>query len=168
MDNLSAEARSRTMSRIRSKDTVPELVVRRYLHGVGLRYRLHHPELPGKPDLVFARRRVCLFVHGCFWHGCPRCPNGQQKVQSNTGYWIPKLARNRARDRASHRALRLAGWTVLVIWACQTTHPHQLAQLASRIKRRPYPQLARARWDQALDQSASSSSSSSSSRLPAW
>src|SRR3989442_1667939 len=97
-DRLTREARSENMRRIRSKDTRPELVVRHYLHGAGFRYRLHRKELPGQPDLVFPSRRLCVFVHGCFWHGCQRCVDGTRLVKSNKKFWKMKVAGNRERD----------------------------------------------------------------------
>jgi DNA mismatch endonuclease, patch repair protein len=98
MDTVTPARRSEIMAAIRSKDTAPELAVRRYLHASGLRYRLHRHRLPGRPDLIFPGRRLCLFVHGCFWHGCPHCRHGAREVKSNTSYWSVKLARNKARD----------------------------------------------------------------------
>lgn len=117
------------MSRIRATDTKPELAVRRYLHEKGLRYRLHPSSLPGKPDLVFVKRRVCLFVHGCFWHGCTRCIDGRRPVKSNQAYWLLKIAANRARD-AKHKAqLEQLGWTVLSVWECEVTDGYRLEAL---------------------------------------
>ena len=126
MDKLSPEARSRNMGRIRSRDTGPEIVVRRFLHGKGLRFRLHRREFPGKPDLVFVAQRVCVFVHGCFWHGCPHCVDGTRRVKSNVSYWSGKVAGNRARDERHRAALEKEGWTVVVIWECQTRQPQRL------------------------------------------
>lgn len=107
------------MSRIRSKDTQPELRVRKYLHAAGLRYRLHGAALPGKPDLVFASRRLCVFINGCFWHGCMRCTDGLRRPKTNRTYWLPKISRNKARDKRNIRRLREAGWKVLTIWECE-------------------------------------------------
>src|SRR5438874_1822671 len=98
------------MARIRSRDTGPEIKVRRFLHATGLRYRVHHPKLAGKPDLVFPARGLCVFVHGCFWHGCPRCIDGTRAVKSNADYWRAKVETNAARDRRNEEALRGAGW----------------------------------------------------------
>ncbi len=129
----SPEAQSRIMRAIRSKDTKPELLVRRIVHRMGFRYRLHRKDLPGKPDLVFNSRRKLIFVHGCFWHShdCPSCPDrGQPKV--NQAYWLPKLQRNRERDKASLEALGALGWDVLVIWDCETQN---LGGLEDRIRR---------------------------------
>ncbi len=128
MDKISAERRSANMSAIRSKDTAPELVVRRTAHRMGYRYRLHVNSLPGKPDLVFPSRLRAIFVHGCFWHQHPttkcadaRCPS------SNLRYWQPKLARNVARDLENTNRLKENGWRVLVIWDCETKNERQLA-----------------------------------------
>lgn len=104
------------MSRIRSRDTRPELQLRRALHAQGLRYRLHDRTLPGTPDLVFSSRRAVIFVHGCFWHGHD-CPLGVTPG-TRTAFWEDKIGRNRARDRASESALQNAGWRVLTVWEC--------------------------------------------------
>ena len=118
MDTLTAAERSELMRRVRAKDTKPEMAVRSLVHRMGFRYRLHRRELPGNPDLVFPRLRKVIFVHGCFWHGhC--CRSGQNRPRSNKGYWLPKLHRNKARDRANRAKLRRSGWDVLVVWECQ-------------------------------------------------
>lgn len=127
-----AAVRSRTMRAVKSKDTGPELAVRRFLHAAGLRYRLHDRRLPGVPDLVFPGRRVVLFVHGCFWHQHPGC-SSSARPQSRTDYWTQKLDGNIARDVRHHAALSAAGWTVLVIWECETRHREALEVLAARI-----------------------------------
>lgn len=115
------------MSRIRSTDTAPELVVRRLLFRHGLRYRLHVKDLPGKPDIVFKSRRVAIFVHGCFWHCHPsnECSDSRPP-KSNTDYWGPKLSRNVERDRNAISALREQGWRVMVIWDCETKDQDKL------------------------------------------
>jgi DNA mismatch endonuclease (patch repair protein) len=137
MDKLTPEQRSQNMARIRSKDTAPELAVRRFLHRAGLRFRVHRRDLPGKPDLVFPGRRLCLFVHGCFWHGCPDCIDGTRAVKSNAGYWGPKIEGNRARDARHRAALEADGWTVIVLWECQARDPARLEELASTIRALP-------------------------------
>ena len=111
-DVMTREQRSRCMSRIRNKDTGPELVLRQALWRRGLRYRLHS-KLPGRPDIVFKGRRVVVFVDGCFWHGCPA--HGVQPKQ-NSGFWKDKLGRNRARDASVNDELRRLGWCVVRIW----------------------------------------------------
>jgi DNA mismatch endonuclease (patch repair protein) len=108
------------MSRIRGKDTKPELVVRRLLHGMGYRYRLHRRDLPGAPDIVFIRRRKVIFVHGCFWHRHPdsRCPLARLP-KSRLEFWRAKLEGNRRRDEENEARLRGLGWNILIIWECQ-------------------------------------------------
>ncbi len=106
------------MSRVRGRDTGPEMVVRRLLHGMGYRYRLQGRDLPGRPDLVFPSRRKVVFVHGCFWHLHPRCRN-VRLPKSRQEFWIPKLRSNRKRDLANQRKLTNAGWRFLVVWECE-------------------------------------------------
>lgn len=137
MDKVSAERRSQIMSRIRSKDSVPEMAVRRFLHARGLRYRLHTKGLPGKPDLTFPGRRACVFVHGCFWHGCPRCVDGKREVKSHQPYWTAKVVGNRARDERNRTALEAAGWHVFVIWECEARDGAALDQLALQLMALP-------------------------------
>ncbi|MYC24715.1 MAG: DNA mismatch endonuclease Vsr [Gammaproteobacteria bacterium] len=123
-DNLSPEARSRCMSRIRSRDMKPELAVRSMVHSLGFRFRLHRKGMPGRPDLVLPRHRKVIFVHGCFWHWHPEpnCPiAGLPK--SNLSYWRPKLARTRVRDQRNITALTSTGWRVLTVWECQLRQP---------------------------------------------
>jgi DNA mismatch endonuclease (patch repair protein) len=135
MDKISVERRSSNMAAIRGKNTAPEMLVRRYLHRQGLRFRLHATDLPGKPDLAFPSRRSVLFVHGCFWHGCPKCRVGKRKVKSNVKYWTAKIARNRARDVSATIELRAAGWKVLTLWECELSTGTKLARIATRLKR---------------------------------
>jgi len=130
---ISREARSRIMAHIRGRDTGPELRVRRQLHARGLRYRVHDRRLPGSPDLVFPSRRVALFVHGCFWHSCPKCRARAKPIKINPGYWCRKLQGNLERDRHDQDSLRRAGWTVCVVWECETLDIQQLNSLADRI-----------------------------------
>lgn len=121
--------RSENMRRIKSKGTKPEMLVRRLVHGMGYRYRLHVPNLPGKPDLVFPSRRKVIFVHGCFWHlhDDPMCPD-RRGPKSNLEYWGPKLARNRQRDATHLEALAASGWSALVIWECETRNHDRLIE----------------------------------------
>lgn len=118
------------MRRIRSKDMKPELIVRHLAHSLGYRYRLHRKDLPGKPDLVFPSRRKIIFVNGCFWHGHddPNCIDGRRKPKSNLDYWLPKLARNKGRDKQHQAALEELGWSVLTIWECETKDQKQLVE----------------------------------------
>ena len=122
MDNLTRSQRSETMKRVRGKDTGPERAVRKMVHAMGFRFRLHVKELPGNPDIVFRSRSKVIFVHGCFWHG-HRCDAGINRPSSNRQYWIPKLERNKKRDRASRARLRRLGWRVMVVWECQLKDP---------------------------------------------
>lgn len=120
MDKLTPERRSDNMRQIKSKGMKPELAVRRLVHGLGYRFRLHRKDLPGKPDLVFGPRRKVIFVHGCFWHGHEKkgCRDSREP-NSNTEYWSPKLAGNKARDARNLANLTAAGWNVLVVWECE-------------------------------------------------
>jgi DNA mismatch endonuclease, patch repair protein len=117
----SPEQRRNRMAAIKAKDTAPEMAVRRALHAMGYRFRLHRRDLPGRPDVVLPRHRVVILVHGCFWHQHPdpACPL-RRSPKANTGYWGPKLARNVARDASNEEALRALGWRVLVVWECGT------------------------------------------------
>jgi len=118
-DRFSAAERSRVMRAVKSGDTTPELIVRRLVHALGYRFRLHRSDLPGKPDLVFPRRQKAIQVHGCFWHR-HACQAGQSTPATRLDYWNAKFARNVERDRRNLRALRRMGWSVLVVWECQT------------------------------------------------
>jgi DNA mismatch endonuclease (patch repair protein) len=122
------------MSLVRGRDTQPELRVRRALHAAGLRYRLHAKGLPGKPDLLFRRRRLAVFVHGCFWHQHPdpACRLARMP-KSRTEFWGPKLRGNRSRDERVKIALEQAGWRVIEVWECQTK-PDDLHKLVMEIK----------------------------------
>lgn len=118
MDTVSQRRRSEIMALIRSKDTQPELIVRKLVWAMGRRYRLHVARLPGRPDLVFRRDRKAVFVHGCFWHQHARCAVARMP-RSQLAYWKPKLEGNRERDRRNVRRLRRAGWRVLTIRECE-------------------------------------------------
>jgi DNA mismatch endonuclease (patch repair protein) len=112
-------SRSEIMSRIRSRDTLPEITVRSLAHRLGFRFRLHRRDLPGTPDLVFPRLRAVLFVHGCFWHGHRQCRRAFVP-RTRTDYWLEKLSRNRIRDEEAVQLLRKAGWRVMIVWECET------------------------------------------------
>ena len=118
MDRLTPARRSWLMSRIRSRDTKPELQIRSALHRMGYRYALHRRDLPGTPDLVFPARKKVIFVHGCYWHG-HSCRFGRAQSKSNIDFWREKIEGNRKRDERNIRALRRSGWKVKVIWECQ-------------------------------------------------
>jgi len=130
MDTLTTIERSERMSRIRGKDTRVELRVRRIVHALGYRYRLHDRDLPGNPDLVFKGRRKVIFVHGCFWH---RHPDPECKLarmpKSRLDFWDPKLSSNRERDQRAEARLREMGWQSLVVWECESRHIEQLENM---------------------------------------
>ena len=129
VDHVSPEIRSRIMGRVRGKDTQPEMRVRHLVSGMGFRYRLHRRELPGKPDLTFPGRRKVIFVHGCFWHQHD-CVRGA-RPSSNRNFWNAKLDRTIQRDVDNISALEDSGWSVLVVWECETK---DLERLGGRIK----------------------------------
>ena|ERR1700722_8801243 len=119
-DTLSSKARSQRMALVKGKNTQPEMIVRRMVHSMGYRYRLHGKLLPGRPDIVFASRKKVIFVHGCFWHrhsalSCKLARLPKSKLQ----FWLSKLNANQARDQKSRIQLRGLGWKSLVIWECQ-------------------------------------------------
>ncbi|WP_337174206.1 very short patch repair endonuclease [Paludisphaera sp.] len=127
-DSLTPEERSKQMGLVRSTDTKPEMVVRRLVHSLGYRYRLHDRTLPGKPDLVFKRRRKVIFIHGCFWHrhgaGCSRT----RMPKSRQEFWGKKLTGNEERDRRNEAALSALGWTYLIVWECQLKDRDEIAR----------------------------------------
>lgn len=124
------EARSRIMRAVKSRDTTPELMVRRMAHSMGYRFRLHRKDLPGKPDLVFPGRRRVIFVHGCFWHGHD-CARGARVPKTNREYWLKKIKRNQERDDAASAALKGSGWKVAMVWECELTDQRQLRRRLS-------------------------------------
>jgi DNA mismatch endonuclease (patch repair protein) len=118
-DILTPEERSLMMGKIKGRNTKPEMIVRSLCHSMGLRFRLHRKDLPGSPDLVFPKYRLCLFVHGCFWHRHPGCKYAYTP-KSRPEFWLPKLARNVERDAEKTVSLRGMGWRVEVVWECET------------------------------------------------
>lgn len=118
MDSVTTARRSEIMGRVRSRDTKPEMTVRRMVHAMGYRYRLHATDLPGRPDLVFRSRRKVVFVHGCFWHRHAKCALARLP-KSRQDFWRTKLNLNRQRDMRNERALLDSGWDVLTIWECE-------------------------------------------------
>ena len=127
MDTLTKKQRSHRMSLIGGKDTKPEKSVRRLVHGLGYRYRLHDEKLPGKPDLVFRSRKKIIFIHGCFWH---RHPSGRCALarlpKSRRSFWIAKLNANRRRDLRTQAQLRRMGWRILIVWECEIVDLHRV------------------------------------------
>lgn len=133
-DIMSASDRRERMRAVKQRDTEPELALRRGLHRLGLRYRLHSEGLPGRPDLVFPRFGVAVFVHGCYWHG-HSCRAGRLPT-SNIEYWTAKIAANVQRDRRKTRQLRQLGWRVLVVWECEVSNAAKCAGTVRRVARR--------------------------------
>ncbi|HEW79850.1 MAG TPA: DNA mismatch endonuclease Vsr [Phycisphaerales bacterium] len=127
MDVHTKEQRSFNMSRIRDKNTRPEMLVRSLTHHMGYRYRLHQKNLPGKPDLVFKRHKKVIFVHGCFWH-MHNCRYGKVTPKTNRKFWQTKREGNVTRDKANIRKLRRLGWKVLTVWECQTRNEEKLTK----------------------------------------
>ena len=151
MDKLSAEQRHKNMAAIRSKDTKPEMIVRKGLWSMGFRYRLNSPRLPGHPDLVLRKYRTCIFVNGCFWHGhegCCKIPN------TNREFWVAKIKRNQERDIETQKRLAEMGWHCITIWECElkpSKREQTLKSLAFTLNKiwleehafigKPYPKL---------------------------
>lgn len=134
MDRLTPERRSWLMSRVRGKNTSPEMRVRRSAHALGLRFRLHRKDLPGKPDLVFPKYHVAMFVHGCFWHRHPECSKASTP-KSRIEFWQEKFNANVARDARVEAELEALGWQVVIIWECETkSDVALLSQLAGIFK----------------------------------
>lgn len=151
MDTVTTDVRSRMMSSIRGKDTKPELIVRRHLHGSGFRYRLHRRDLPGNPDLVLPRWNASILVHGCFWHGHEGC-RYFRIPKTRTDFWTAKIRGNAERDMRAKIALRRQGWRVFVVWECALRDEREAAlselvqhiqgsslaaQIASQFSQRP-------------------------------
>jgi DNA mismatch endonuclease, patch repair protein len=123
--------RSAFMAKIRTKNTTPEIAVRKVTFSLGFRYRLHVGTLPGSPDLVFPKKRKVIFVHGCWWHQ-HSCQHGRTVAKTNTDFWVHKLAANVTRDRGKEAILLSNGWSVLVIWECQTKNKLELTDIIKR------------------------------------
>lgn len=118
-DTITPKRRSEIMSHIKSKDTSIELMVRRYLFALGYRYRVNYKSLPGKPDIVFTKKKVAIFIHGCYWHGHDCKSRYAHTSQSNRAYWRPKIQRTQQRDQERIKQLEIDGWKVIVLWECQ-------------------------------------------------
>ena len=130
MDRLAPEKRSWLMSRIRSKNTKPEIVVRSLAHRLGFRFRLHRRDLPGTPDLAFIARKKAIFVHGCFWHGHKCKRSGSPKT--NKKYWEAKISENKRRDARNRRRLAALGWRSLVVWECELSDRSKVSEAVRR------------------------------------
>lgn len=135
VDRLTTAQRSRLMSRIRSKDTKPEVAVRSMIHRLGFRFRLYRRDLPGTPDIVLPAHKAVVFVNGCFWHG-HYCKRGKMP-KSRVAYWRVKIAANRKRDERARRRLRRLGWKVVVVWECALRQPAALERRLLRVLRAP-------------------------------
>lgn len=132
MDKITPDQRSRNMSKIGSKNTKPELLIRKVLTELGFRYRLHAKNLQGKPDIVLRRYRTVIFINGCFWHqheGCKR----SSTPKSNTEYWIPKLTRNKAKQKKDIKALIKSGLNVIILWECEVKNKENLIALLKKV-----------------------------------
>ena len=130
-DVFSKEKRSRIMSRIKGRDTKPEILVRSLIHRMGFRFRIQRRDLPGNPDIVLPRRGKVIFVNGCFWHGHKRCKRSKRPT-TNEAFWNKKLDGNIERDKRFRRELRRLGWTILVIWECETQNQDKLMSKLER------------------------------------
>lgn len=128
---FSKEKRSWIMSRVKGRDTKPEILVRSFVHRMGYRFRIHGRDLPGNPDIVLPRHGKVIFVHGCFWHGHNRCPRSKRPT-TNKSFWNKKLDGNIKRDRRFRRSLVLKGWGILVVWQCETGDPDRLLRKLER------------------------------------
>lgn len=133
VDTVDALARSRIMSRIRGKNTKPEMAVRRFLYAAGLRYRLHQKNLVGSPDIVLAKFKTAVFVHGCFWHHHTGC-KAAGIPKTNIEFWECKMIRNKERDATNIQKLRSLGWYVIVIWECETRKIDRLDEIVNEIR----------------------------------
>lgn len=146
-DTMSKEQRSERMSRIRSKDTKPEMFVRKMLWAEGFRYRLHSKMLPGKPDLVFSRLDTVVLVHGCYWHG-HSCQKGRIP-STNSPFWAAKFATNKARDRRNKALLNALGWDVVTVWECSLSTAKKrrrtLGRLVARLRKPQHEKISRAK-----------------------
>ena len=131
MDTLTPKERSERMGRVRAKDTKPEMLVRRLVHSLGYRYRLHNRSLPGQPDLVFAKKRKVIFVHGCFWHRHDETCPLTRMPKSRLDFWEPKFEGNKLRDTVNQAKLLEMGWNFLIVWECQL---RDLDDLANRVQ----------------------------------
>ena len=142
MDTLSKEERSERMSRIRGRDSSPEMRLRGLVHGMGYRYRLHVKSLPGKPDMVFPSRKAVMFMHGCFWHRHEGCRLARMP-KSRLDFWREKLEGNKLRDQENQRRLRELGWRVLVVWECQLGETERVREMVREFLDGPAGEAAR-------------------------
>ena len=165
-DIVDSKRRSELMAGIRRHDTAPELAVRRIAHRMGLRFRLHRKDLPGRPDLVFPRHRLVVFVHGCFWHRHEGCRYASTP-KSRIAFWTEKFAANVARDARQEAALRALGWRVLVIWECESRHKAAVERRLATLSRAKgaTPELESALSVTAMDHQASTPGADAQTRF---
>ena len=130
-DTLTPEQRRRCMSRVKGKDTAPELIVRKLVHHMGFRFRLHRKDLPGKPDIVLPRHKKVIFVHGCFWHGHKGCKRSK-RPDSNVEFWNKKIDANIERDKRNQKELGKLGWKSIIIWECEVRNARLLERKINR------------------------------------
>lgn len=139
LDKLTPKERSKNMAAVKSKDTEPEMFVRRSLHALGFRFRLHRKDLPGKPDLVFPSRRAVVLVHGCFWHG-HTCRGGALPA-TRREFWEDKIGKNRLRDKRNVDLLLKLGWRVLTVWECELRDEDAISRIAAWLNQSREPKL---------------------------
>lgn len=132
-DVFNPAKRSEIMSKVHSANTAPEIRIRKLLHSMGYRFRINRKDLPGKPDIVLPKYKTLIFVHGCFWHGCPTCKHAQIRPKSNSDYWAKKLDRTLERDQKNIDLLEKIGWKVIVIWECEIKQKN-LEQIKAKIE----------------------------------
>ena len=130
-DFFTKEKRSWIMSRVKGRDTKPEILVRSVIHRMGYRFRVHRSDLPGNPDIVLPRHGKIIFVHGCFWHGHKRCPRSKRPT-TNKSFWNEKLNKNIDRDKRQQKEIKNMGWKVLVVWQCEIRKPSKLLEKLER------------------------------------
>lgn len=132
-DKFTKEQRSQIMAKVHSTNTTPEIKVRKLLHSLGYRFRLHRTDLPGKPDIVLPKYKTVIFVNGCFWHGCPTCHHAKVRPKDHSDYWNKKLDRNIQRDKENYSKLADSGWKVVIVWECETKKKN-FPQLEAHLK----------------------------------
>lgn len=131
-DVFDSQKRSEIMAKVHSANTTPEIRVRKLLHSLGYRFRLQRRDMPGNPDIVLPKYKTVIFVHGCFWHGCPTCRHAKKRPVANADYWEKKLNRTLERDKNNVALLEQIGWRVLVVWECETKKKN-LINLSERL-----------------------------------
>jgi DNA mismatch endonuclease (patch repair protein) len=132
MDTFSKQQRSKCMSKIKSKNTMPEKIVQKTLSNLKIRYRLHSVKLPGKPDIVIGKNKIVIFINGCFWHQHKNCKRSSSP-KSNTDYWLSKLKRNVEKQKQDISELKKLGWKVIIIWECETINQESLNKTLSKL-----------------------------------